>query len=290
MNERTVLALVDDPIQHETTVETAFTLAREYRAHLDVLHVKSNPATPAAFIEGEVSEELLDHLKRQNEQNSAELMQQIRNLFDRCCKQFEVPAVDDHPPADRASATWIARPGIREELLVHRGRLADLIIVARPTDQVMFDRDFFAFHTALRETGRPILVAPPATPSAIGHTIGVAWNGSLEATRAVAGALPFLEAAEEVMIFTAESDRTPGSAASELAVYLRRHGIKATPRVFKKSMHTPVGKAILERCWELKVDLLVLGAYTHSRLRELLMGGVTQYALGHAEIPMIMAH
>ena len=290
MSERTLLVPVDDPIRHETAVETAFTLARDLKAHLDVLHVKSNPANVTTFIDGEVGEELLEHLKRQNAENSAELERQARNLFDRCCGRFDVPAVEDHPPADRPSATWIARPGNLEETLVHLGRLADMVVVARPIDQSMYDRDFSAFHTTLRESGRPVLVAPPAAPAVIGRTVGIAWNGSLEATRAVAGTLPLLEAADQVLVFTAESDRTPASAASELAVYLRRHGIKASPKVFKKTLRTPVGKAILERCWEQKVDLLILGAYTHSRLRELLIGGVTQYALGHADIPMIMAH
>lgn len=290
MSERTVLALIDDPIRHETTLETAFTLASGFKAHLDVLHIKSNPVVTTAFIDEEVNKDVLEELQRQDEENTTEQTRQARSLFDRCCAHFEVPAVDDHPPADRASATWIERLGSREEPLVHLGRLADLIVVAKPDDQSLFNRDFFAFYTALRETGRPVLVAPPAAPIVIGRTIGIAWNGSLEATRAVAGALPFLEAADQVLIFTAKSDRTPASAASELAVYLRRHGIKATTRLFKKTLHTPVGKVILERCREQKVDLLILGAYTHSRLREILIGGVTQYVLGHAELPMIMAH
>ncbi len=154
----------------------------------------------------------------------------------------------------------------------------------------MIDLRFFVFYTALRETGRPVLVAPPAVPSAIGHCVAIAWNGSAEAAHAIAGALSFIEAAERVVILTSESERTKAKVAPELARYLAYHGVAAEAQVFEKSRHPSVGEAIFDHCRNIKADLLVMGAYTHSRTRELLFGGVTQYALDHADIPVLMAH
>lgn len=140
---------------------------------------------------------------------------------------------------------------------------------------------------ALFDTGRPVLVAPPAAPLQIGRKIAIAWNGSSQAARAVAFSLPFLERAEQVTILvgSGQDSHTPGTA---LAAYLERHGIRAAVEGF--DVAGSVGKSVLERAGELGADLIVMGAYGHSRLREMILGGATREILASATLPVLMAH
>ncbi len=145
-------------------------------------------------------------------------------------------------------------------------------------------------NAALFDTGRPVLVTPPETPELVGTKVAIAWNGRTEATRAVAAALPFLQNAGKVVILTTETDRTPSSVAMELADYLACHHIEADTWVFARRGDTPVAEALLRECTALNIDLLVMGAFSHSRMRELILGGVTRYVLAKAQIPILMAH
>jgi len=103
-------------------------------------------------------------------------------------------------------------------------------------------------------------------------------------------ALPFLVDAETVTILTAESERTAAAAADNAKVYLARHGVRAETQVFSKNANPPVGKALLDYCRQYDADMLVMGAYSHSRAHELLLGGVTSYMSSRADRPIFMVH
>ena len=139
---------------------------------------------------------------------------------------------------------------------------------------------------ALFDTGRPVLVAPPTAPTTVGSRILIAWNGSSQASRAVAFAMPFLEKAQEVTI--AVGGHEGHVPAASLAVYLERHGIRAAVENF--SVTGSIGKAILDRAGRLGADMIVMGAYGHSRLREMMLGGATREVLSAATLPVLMAH
>ncbi len=143
----------------------------------------------------------------------------------------------------------------------------------------------------LFETGRPVLIAPPDTPKSIGRNIAIAWNGSAEASRAVAAATNFFTTAEKVTVLTAESERTPAEAAQELADYLLLHGVRAETRIFAHMADKPLGgTALLKACDDVRADLLVMGAFIASGFRELIMGNATQQVLSEATIPVLMGH
>ncbi len=272
----------------EPVLETAFMLGRDLSAHLDVLHVKSDPRDNLLFATEEMSESHLQECLRAADE-VAERARTVRTLFDTCCARYGVTAIDEDCPAGLASATWVAQSSRWEEILARRGRIADMIMVPRPVAKNT-ESAHAIFETALRETGHPVLVTPPTAPSVLGRTVAVAWNGSTESARAVGAAMPFIEKAERLVVLTAESNHTRATAAAEAAGYLALHGLAAETRVFSKSAHPSVGEALLEHCRTLGADLLVMGAYTHSRLREMLLGGVTRYMLDHAELPVLMAH
>jgi nucleotide-binding universal stress UspA family protein len=142
---------------------------------------------------------------------------------------------------------------------------------------------------ALFESGRPILVAPPTPPPTLGETIVIAWNGSTETTRAIAFSAPLLRRAKRVIVTSAESGLVPGPTGEQVARYLRNCGIDA------EIMNVPgsgrsAGEAFLANAKSVGCDLLVKGAYTQSRLRQMIFGGATSHILSAATLPVLMAH
>ena len=134
-----------------------------------------------------------------------------------------------------------------------------------------------------------MLVTPEPASQQLGGRVGIAWNGSAEAARAVSAALPFLEVANAVIVYSVESDTTSAELSAGLAEFLAWHGVEAEVGNVPDDI-TPVGEALLTACFADGIDLLVTGAYTHSRLRELILGGVTRHLLDRAAIPMLMSH
>ena len=117
----------------------------------------------------------------------------------------------------------------------------------------------------------------------------IAWNGSLEASRAVLGAMPLLHLAARVSIFAAPQYDVEGVNAADLAEYLSWHGIRAHPLAGSNDERT-TGVALVSAASEQKASLIVMGAYTHSRLRQSFLGGVTRHLLAHAPVPLMMSH
>jgi nucleotide-binding universal stress UspA family protein len=142
----------------------------------------------------------------------------------------------------------------------------------------------------LFESGRPILIAPPAPPSKLGETIAIAWNGSTETARATAFAMPFLRQASRVIVITVEgSPLHEGPVGEQLARTLRMNGVPAEASTVKGERRS-LGETLLKVSASLGVDLLVKGAYTQSRLRQMIFGGTTSHILAEATVPVFMAH
>lgn len=176
---------------------------------------------------------------------------------------------------------WTA---IKEAAPVH-----DAILFARqsdgsgeplPTTDVLKD--------ALEYAGRPVLVLTDEPPASLTSSIGIAWNGSAEGARAVSAALPMLARADQVVIFTFTTDKTDLAEAPRLCAYLKRHGIDA--EVTSGIATDGLGETLLKAANERAITLLVTGGYTHSRLRQAILGGVTRHLLTRCRIPMLMAH
>jgi len=184
-------------------------------------------------------------------------------------------------------AVWRDTTGRETDVVASAGRLTDLIIIGRPDAET--ETPLAAtLDAALFDTGRPVLVAPPAVPPSIGARAVLAWNGSAQAARVVAGALPILRKAEQVTVVTVgEIGRSP--SATDLVAYLGRHDVRATHEAIAAD-HGPVGAALLKHAKQIQADLLIMGAYGHSRLREMILGGATRDVLGVSDLPLLMAH
>ncbi|NEU12992.1 universal stress protein [Methylobacterium sp. BTF04] len=167
-------------------------------------------------------------------------------------------------------------------------RLFTATVVGRPGSEDGAPR-MTTFETALFESGRPILLAPPIAPATLGEAVLIAWNGSTETARAVAFAMPFLRQAKRIRVLSVEGGTVPGPSAEDLARALACEGIAADHRALSAGRRTP-GEVFITEAESFGCDLLIKGAYTQSRLRQMIFGGPTSHLLSHATIPMLMAH
>ena len=146
-----------------------------------------------------------------------------------------------------------------------------------------------AVEAALFESGRPILIAPPTPPTQLGENIVIAWNRSTETARVTAFAMPLLHRARKVTVLTVAGGMVPGPEGHELARYLQRNGI-AADAVNVDASNKSAGEMMLQKSIELGCDLLIKGAYTQSRLRQMIFGGSTNHVLWSTTLPVLLAH
>ena len=168
------------------------------------------------------------------------------------------------------------------------GRLFDLIVIGRQ-DAGGKGGVSAIFESALFDSGRPVLLAPRHAIEALGRCVVIAWNGSTETARTIALGMPFIEAAEEVFVLTVIGGTVPGPSGQQVADLLLRHDVKAKVITVEPSGRT-TGEAVLEEASVLGADLVLKGAYTHSRLRQMVFGGATRHILSEAELPILTAH
>ncbi len=209
-----------------------------------------------------------------------------------------------------AAAAWIAEAGradaalgaearavrgpieLLAETLAEEAKLADLVVVAAPYASLREDLAVGVLEASLFDAAAPVLVLPEAPVERIGQRVMIAWDGGLEARHAVRAAMGFLADAERVEIVLVDPEPAPDGAPAPgagIATLLSRHGIAAEIAALESGGRR-VGTVLAERMSESGADLLVMGAYGHSRLREALIGGPTREILKAVPGPVLMAH
>jgi len=280
----------------EQAIRTALGLAARFGSHVEVLHVRSDPRAAMPYMGEGMSGAAIQEIMEVSERDEAAHSVELRALFDSLCGEQKI-TLSESPGeggSDVPTAAWHEEVGQDDDIVAARGRLADLVVVARP-DEAEGPAAHLIIEAALFESGRPVLVVPPSSPPGTGARVAVAWNGSVEASRAVAAAMPVLRGAEEVSVLRAwkrdgDDDRNAALAeANDLVRYLAWNGIAAEARCLGAA-EEPEGSVLLAEVAAWKADLLVMGGYTHSRFREMLFGGITRDMLSDATVPVLMAH
>ena len=266
---------------------TAQALAEQAGAHIDAIHVRADPRSMIPYIGEGMSGALIDEIVSNAEQQATERAKKVRKTFDDWRAQAGIPLAE--AAGDGPSCGWTEAEGRPDLVVARRGRLADLIVLCRPAGEDNATVATETLEAALLESGRPILVAAAAPGKTLGNRIVIAWNGGAEASRAVAASLPLLTAANAVTAISIGEPAAPEADGAGLIDYLAWHGVAAR-LVSREKSNTPVGEALLAAAESENADLMVMGAYTRSRLRELVFGGVTRDILGAAGLPVLMAH
>ena len=269
----------------ETVLKHASALAIHHKAHIVVAHCRPRPEDLMPYsraLPGFARETMIAQARELADQQEQAVRDQLHTL----AQDLDLKETDT-PVRDTASIEFVEEDGLMADVIKQNGRLADLVVVAKP------DRDrnlgTNSLKSALFRTGRPVLMCPPErdVPSDFGKNIAVAWNGSLEASRAVAMTLDLAKAAQTVTILSGGKGEPYGASQEELVDYYRLRGIAAKTHRFEA--RNPA-KELLKITAELGASALVMGAYGQNHERETLFGGNTQVIVDTAEIPVILVH
>lgn len=277
------------PVRGDGLVETvlghAATLARRHKAHIVVAHCRaqSEDLMPYSMpLPAFARKTMLKQAQELANQQESDLRAELHLL----AEKLELNE-SDAVPGSRTTVEFVEETGRMADVIKHNGRLADLIVVAKPNRDNNVGTN--SLKSALFQTGRPVLMCPPrdTPPETFCDKIAVAWNGSLEASRMVALTLDLAAAAQDVSILSGGKGEPHGATAQELAEYYQLRGVSS--EIHRFEVQNP-GAALLEKTTEVGAGMLVMGAYSLSHERETLFGGNTQAVVDSAEIPVILAH
>lgn len=280
---KTILVPFYDDDIAQSALGASWLVAERFKSYVEALFVMRPPQIfdgEGIALAGSYMTQLKDEERR--------LAESAHKRFQSVIESRGVSVVDVATEADGVTAGWRETEGLEGQVVGDYGRLFDLIIIGRNFGQPWIDWSVMC-EAALFETGRPVLVAAAETPSSIGERVVVAWNGSTETARCIALSMPFLERADSVLVLTVEGWQVPGPGGDQVTAHLRRNGISASAKHVDSGSRS-VGEAILDETKEFNADLIVKGAYTHSRLRQLVFGGATRHLLHNTPIPLFMAH
>ncbi len=270
----------------EAALLTSLTIARAWNSHVLALHVRVDSRDVAPLAGEGLSGAMIEEMMSATEKESGHRASAVRAMFDRFVAANEVALAEPRRGRAGPSASFAAVTGREEDIVAQQARLADVTVVPHPeAGEDVSSSD--ALHAVLFDSGRPVLISPQVSTPTIGTRVCLGWNGTAESASAVNAALPWLQRAEAVRILSAEGYQRRGPAASELAAYLALHGIDAEMEVFR-TRQGAVGSALLAAAKDFGCDLLAMGAYSHSRLRQLILGGVTRHVLENAALPVLM--
>jgi nucleotide-binding universal stress UspA family protein len=271
-----LLVLNDNP-EHPAALNYAASLASARGAHLAGAAIVHDLVVPGTVFETAAAG-LLSQFRQQSEAAAAKAIAR----FEDKCRRDGIAA---------EAFTLDARLSSAGDILARAARRYDLTIVPQSPPDSDRDSDMFA-EAALFNSGRPVLLVPYAHNKTFKpDRIYVAWDGGTAAARSLTDAMPFIERAKAVEVVTVAPDaKTPGAPGTGIARHLARHGINNVEVRNVVADNITVAAKILADASSRDADLIVMGGYGHSRLREFVLGGVTREVLASTSVPVLMSH
>lgn len=281
-----ILAYLDGRGAEDSTAEAAFQLAVRHRAHVEGLHVRvdaRNFLSNAPIYSGlESLEQFTDTFDR----DSARMERRAGEAFAQARERHGIIEQEATAPITQPTAHFTAVAGRAPDVVSRNARVADVCVVGRAG----YGKDnatASVIEAALFDSGRPVLIAPPQPARSVGRAIVIAWNRSAAAARALNAAMPLFDKADSIRVVYVDTGAKPGPSAEHAAAYVERHGFSVATETIPPQSRGAASTLL----WGAQdADLLVMGAYSHSRLREVVLGGVTRHILENATIPVFMVH
>lgn len=275
MAYKDILVHVDTASSAATRLDFAAKLAQQHGAHLTALHVDTPPYIPADIMGTGVGADVIAWHREQRDRRLVSIREMIAQVQKRHGIAIEERVVT----------------GSIEPTVVEHSHYSDLIVASQPGDLLDLEQPLQPSPGNLVvSAGCPVLVVPSTGKDfSTGKNVMIAWKSCAEAARAVRGALPLLKQAKTVTVLSANVDtRDQRVAGADIATHLARHGVKVTVTPFT-APDMDVGSLLLARAADLGSDMIVMGGYGHSRLREMVLGGVTYHILKNQFIPVFLA-
>ncbi len=284
MTFKTILVPLEESEAFSSVLDTSLIVARQFGSYIEGLNVRR--ALSGLILAGAeggfaTSPDLEERFAREAEEQA----RRVRGQFEAFMREH---GISGGPGGDGPWASVVDEVWEGADLVGSRSRVFDLTVIGRPQRGAPTSA-LTTLETILFEGGRPILIASPSPPSVVGENILIAWNGSPETARTIAFAMPLLARARSVAVLGVVGGLVLGPDVAAACQHLERNGINAEAAEVEAGEHS-VGEAILAECESRNADLLIKGAYTRSRLRQMIFGGATSHILMNAELPVFMAH
>lgn len=270
---KSVLLHIHDDWGDESRLQAACDLARCHDAHIQCVQVRSAPDLVAADMYGGAA-------------FAPAITEELHQIDDRLRVQIE-----DRLTREGVSWNWRQVDGETVGALLRAAKLSDIIVVTLPEGARRDFKDPLPIAADLALGGRtPVLAVPQSVKGVmIAGRAFVAWDGSQEAAAAIKSAIPLLQKAQDVHVVTVEEADKRSFPSTEASEYLSRHGIASQMYSWPRDGDA-VETALLNAIGALTPDWIVMGAFGHSRLRELVFGGVTRRMMRDARVPLLLAH
>ena len=269
----------------------AVKLAKILNGQLSVCFMRPDPRSSVPYIgdglTADVVQTICDATEKEGELAAREAADHVEKLSEELavCYVYEADQVEE---ITVPSISMEVVEGFLKEKVGRMARVADLAVVSQPNDANAPDGEDM-LHELIFGSGRPLMMVPEGDFKMTGTNVMIAWNGRAESARAVAAALPLLHQADKIYAATIGDEGPDRPGLDELEIYLKIHGLEMEAvRVGRTS--DSIGKTLLETAIKHDADMLVSGAYSHSRWREKILGGVTKYLVNHAGIPIFLSH
>lgn len=275
-----ILCPVTGGAEDGPALAAALRLGQRFQAHVRALFVRSSVTAAIPYLGEGLTGNVIDNIVVAASRASDESLAAAKRHVDAALAAIG---------GGEADISIRVTEGVIEDEVAAASRLADLVVYARdPADAGFPDRSL-AEHTLLGAR-RPILIAPSQPLATIGERIAILWDGGTPAAAAFIAALPLMREAKEVEVITMSSDDelAPG-LLDDLSDALAIRGLSAATRVVDHASSSD-GARLLAAATENGCDLIVMGGYGHSRLRQLVFGGVTRHVLRNVTVPVLMAH
>jgi len=283
MTFREILVPLVDAEYGSAAIDAALALLSQPGGRITGAYARTDPRAAIPYIGEGMTADVIQELCNAAERDGLRKAAAAREQFEAACEKHGATA----GPGAGPEARWLERIGDAVQVMAAEARVADLSVIGRPGGDHANDLRAI-LEGLLFRSGRPVLIVPPGCRPAFG-TINIAWNGSAEASRAVALAMPLLGAAKDVHI-TAVGKVSEGCPDTQaLGAYLGRHGIEASQHRIEDS-EGDFGQTLLKASRDCGADVLVIGAYSHSRWREMILGGVTRLMIVESDIPVFAVH
>ncbi len=267
-------------------LEAALLTARRFDSHIVGLH--SLTTEYAVVFGGEMGFSISSEVDRTLEREGHDRRDQARRLFRDFMTTHGIPMAPAPPGHVGPVASWREEDGRQNAVVGLIGRVYDLILVEQPEKLASIAEA--TLEDALFESGRPVLMVPKRAPSALGEVIAIAWNGSTETALTVALGMPYIAQAKQVVIVAVGSQHMPepGPEGEELARTIEHYGVEVSLRT-AYGRQKAQGESFLKEAVAAGADLLLKGAYTQSRIRQMIFGGATRHIIMEANLPVLMA-
>ena len=288
MTIKRILALPIDPQTRQSVLNTALLIAGNFGTHIDVAFVKHIPFSYADTAGDEMSLQIASDLLSTKNESLEQAEAETRAIFDEFVRAHDVTLSNKPVSTNEPTASWTSVDGHPADIISELGGAHDLIVIGQPREAQSMGR--ITTEAALFATGRPVIITPPEPPLRIGETVLIAWNRGAQAARAFHAAKALLlDRAQRVRILSITTGAKQGPPASEIAANLDWHGIEADVVELSPDFQS-VGEVLLAQASAINADLLVMGAFSHGRLRQLILGGVTKFVFEKSPLPVLMAH